>query len=59
MAKEERRGDGVTVPGLSRMDSAAPTPLRTDVTVVGAGAAGLFCALVAAREVAVVDVDGR
>jgi L-aspartate oxidase len=29
---------------------AASTPLRADVTVVGAGAAGLFCALVAARE---------
>ena len=32
------------------MHRAVPTPLRTDVTVVGAGAAGLFCALVAARE---------
>ncbi|MEJ7790000.1 MAG: FAD-dependent oxidoreductase [Thermoleophilaceae bacterium] len=59
MAKEERRGDGVTVPGLSRMDGAAPTPLRTDVTVVGAGAAGLFCALVAAREGARVALVSR
>ena len=32
------------------MHRAAPTALRADVTVVGAGAAGLFCALVAARE---------
>ena len=31
------------------MDRAAPTQLRADVTVVGAGAAGLFCALAAAR----------
>ncbi|MDQ3644980.1 MAG: FAD-dependent oxidoreductase, partial [Actinomycetota bacterium] len=32
------------------MDRAPSTPLRADVTVVGAGAAGLFCALVAARD---------
>ncbi|MDQ4049460.1 MAG: FAD-dependent oxidoreductase, partial [Actinomycetota bacterium] len=32
------------------MHRAVSTPLRTDVTVVGAGAAGLFCALVAARQ---------
>ncbi len=32
------------------MHRAATTPLRADLTVVGAGAAGLFCALVAARE---------
>ena len=32
------------------MHRAASTTLRADVTVVGAGAAGLFCALVAARE---------
>jgi L-aspartate oxidase len=31
------------------VDRSAATPLRTDVAVVGAGAAGLFCALVAAR----------
>lgn len=36
------------------MDRTASTPLRTDITVVGAGAAGLFCALVAAREGATV-----
>ena len=41
------------------MDRAAPTPLRTDVTVVGAGAAGLFCALVAAREGARVALVSR
>ncbi len=32
------------------MRTVASTPLRPDVAVVGAGAAGLFCALVAARE---------
>jgi len=32
------------------VDRAPSTPLRADVTVVGAGAAGLFCALVAADE---------
>ena len=32
------------------MHHAASTQLRADVTVVGAGAAGLFCALAAARE---------
>ena len=32
------------------MHQAASTQLRADVTVVGAGAAGLFCALAAARE---------
>ncbi len=41
------------------MDRAASTPLRADVTVVGAGAAGLFCALVAAREGARVALVSR
>jgi L-aspartate oxidase len=41
------------------VDRAAPTLLRTDVTVVGAGAAGLFCALVAAREGARVALVSR
>ncbi|MEJ7750621.1 MAG: FAD-dependent oxidoreductase [Thermoleophilaceae bacterium] len=41
------------------MDRAVSTPLRTDVTVVGAGAAGLFCALVAAHEGAHVALVSR
>ena len=36
-----------------------PTQLRADVTVVGAGAAGLFCALAAAREGAQVALVSR
>jgi L-aspartate oxidase len=41
------------------VDRPASTLLRTDVTVVGAGAAGLFCALVAAREGARVALVSR
>ena len=41
------------------MDRAASKPLRADVTVVGAGAAGLFCALVAAEEGATVALVSR
>ena len=41
------------------MHRAPATPLRADVTVVGAGAAGLFCALVAAREGAGVALVSR
>lgn len=41
------------------VERATSTTLRTDVTVVGAGAAGLFCALVAAREGARVALVSR
>ncbi|MGI8846538.1 MAG: L-aspartate oxidase [Thermoleophilaceae bacterium] len=41
------------------MRPAAFTPLRADVTVVGAGAAGLFCALVAAAQGAQVTLVSR
>jgi len=41
------------------VEHGASTPLRADVTVVGAGAAGLFCALVAAAEGARVTLVSR
>ncbi len=41
------------------VDPSAATPLRTDVAVIGAGAAGLFCALLAAREGAQVTLVSR
>ncbi len=41
------------------MAPSATTPLRADVTVIGAGAAGLFCALVAAEEGATVALVSR
>jgi L-aspartate oxidase len=41
------------------MPAAASKPLRVDVTVVGAGVAGLFCGLVAAREGARVALVSR
>jgi L-aspartate oxidase len=41
------------------VDLSAATPLRTDVAVVGAGAAGLFCALTAARDGARVTLVSR
>ncbi len=41
------------------MVETGPEPIRTDVAVVGAGAAGLYSALVAAREGASVALVSR
>ncbi|MGI8750598.1 MAG: L-aspartate oxidase [Thermoleophilaceae bacterium] len=58
MTEIERRADAVY--GTRRLvDRDASKPLRADVTVLGAGAAGLFCALVAAEEGATVALVSR
>src|SRR5436189_88939 len=58
MADVERAGDRVTVP-RPVTDQPANGPLRADVAVVGAGAAGLYAALVAARAGARVALVSR
>jgi L-aspartate oxidase len=58
VAEVERLGDAEY--GNRRLvDHAAATPLQADVTVVGAGAAGLFCALLAAEAGAAVALVSR
>ena len=55
------RGDGAGRPAQApvRYLRAVEEPIRTDVAVVGAGAAGLYAALVAARERARVALVSR
>ncbi|MDQ3608931.1 MAG: FAD-binding protein, partial [Actinomycetota bacterium] len=54
MATGDDAATGASRPAVGRArpagGDATPLPLRSDIAVIGAGAAGLYAALIAARE---------